>query len=366
MVLIRKLREAVSIATLSFVVLITMAAFLPNTLTPVYANFAGVGDWGCSSNTKNTVNNIVNHGASRTLSLGDMSYQDTGTCWFNIVNPIDGDANSGTSKKIRIAIGNHDDTPSSLLTSYKTHFKLGQLYYSFDIIKSNGAIEHFLVMNSEDPDRSNTNSDQYNFVKSDLANAASNPNVKWKILYVHQPFFSSPNGCSASSCKGSESFTKAIQPLIDQYHVDVVLFGHVHNYQRTFPLKFNSANPLNPTKTSTAQCDYTNPTGTIYAIVGTGGVNFHSLSSKASFVSVQQASRFGQLDLAFNSDLTKLTGNFYSNEAGTASGCQSAPHTLDRFTITKTFAVATMPTITAGLPSENGDNSFTRPDDPFT
>ncbi len=366
MMLIRKIREAVSIATLSFILLITLANFLPNTLTPVYANNAGVGDWGCSSNTKNTVNNIVNHGAFRTLSLGDNSYQDTATCWFNTVKPIDGDAtNPSTSNKIKITIGNHDDTSSSLLSAYKNHFHLDKLYYAFDTTKSNG-VEHFLVMNSEDPNRSNKDSDQYKFVKSDLENAANNSNVKWKIVFVHQPFFSSPNGCSASSCKGSKSFTETYQPLFDQYKVDLVLFGHVHNYQRTFPLKFNSADPLNPTRTTTARCDYTNPTGTIYAIVGTGGINFHSLSSKASFVSVQQASRFGQLDLTFSSDLTKLTGKFYSNEAGTVSGCQFSPHTLDLFTITKTFAVATMSTIAAGLPSENGDHSFIQIEDPFT
>ena len=39
---------------------------------------------------------------------------------------------------------------------------------------------HFLVLNSEDPNRSNKDSDQYKFVKSDLENAASNTNVKWK------------------------------------------------------------------------------------------------------------------------------------------------------------------------------------------
>jgi len=84
--------------------------------------------------------------------------------------------------------------------------------------------------------------------------------------------------------------------------MDIALFGHIHNYQRTFPLKFNSADPLNPTKTSTAKCDYTNPAGTIYAIDGTGGVNFHSLKLKALSVSVQQANRYGQLDLTFSFD----------------------------------------------------------------
>src|SRR6478672_3936548 len=109
------------IATLCFIMLLTIVNFLPHSFREVYANFAAAGDWGCSSNTKNTVKNIINHGAFRTLGLGDNSYQDTATCWYNIVKPIDGDANSGTSKKIKITFGNHDDTPSSLLNSYKSH-----------------------------------------------------------------------------------------------------------------------------------------------------------------------------------------------------------------------------------------------------
>ena len=320
-------REAVSIAIFSFILLLTMVNFFPISFRAVYANFAATGDWGCSSNTKNTVNNIINHGDFRTLGLGDNSYQDTATCWYNIVKPIDGDANSGTSKKIKITFGNHDVTPSSLLGSYKSHFNFGSnLYYAFDNTEPNG-IEHFLVLNSEDPNRSDKNSGQYKFAQSDLENAPKNPNVKWIIVYAHKPFFSSPNGCSSSSCAGSKSFTQTYEKLFDSNKVDIVFFGHVHNYQRTFPLKFNSADPLNPTKTSSAKCDYTNPTGSIYAIVGTGGVNFHSLKSKASFVSVQQANRFGQLDLTFSSDLTKLTGKFYSNEAGTLSGSGSPVQT---------------------------------------
>ena len=147
--------------------------------------------------------------------------------------------------------------------------------------------------------------------------------------------------------------------------MDIALFGHIHNYQRTFPLKFNSADPLNPTKTSTAKCDYTNPAVTIYATVGTGGVNFHSLKSKASFVSVQQANRYGQLDLTFSSDLTKLTGKFYSNEVGTLSGCQSSPNILDAFTITKSFGTTGISTEDAGVLGENGDRSSISLEDPF-
>jgi len=333
-------RDGLSLLAFSLTVLITLGNILPNIITSSYAvpHLAGVGDWGCNSNTKNTVKNIVNHAAPTTLSLGDNSYEDTATCWYNIVKPLDGDADANNPKRLKITIGNHDDSPSSLLSSYKKHFHLDKLYYSV-----NREYVHILVLNSEDPNRSDKNSDQYKFVQSDLQAARSNPNIKWIIIEVHQPFFTSPNGCSASSCKGSKSFTQTYQPLFDQFHVDLVLFGHIHDYQRTFPVKFNSADPLNPIKTDNTRCDYTNPS-TIYGIVGTGGQSMHSLNpdTKAPFVAVQQSSRFGQLDLTFSSNGNTLTGQFFSNEPGTAGKCIASSNILDHFTITKTVGASTV------------------------
>ena len=52
-------------------------------------NFAAVGDWGCTSNTNNTVNNIVDKNPELVLALGDYSYNTTSDdCWFKIVKPI--------------------------------------------------------------------------------------------------------------------------------------------------------------------------------------------------------------------------------------------------------------------------------------
>ena len=107
---------------------------------------------------------------------------------------------------------------------------------------------HILVMNSEDPNRSDKNSDQYKFAQSDLQAAHNNSNIKWIIVEVHQPFFASPNGCSASSAKEANLSHRHINRYLIDNKVDLVLFGHVHNYERTFPVVFNSADPLNPTK----------------------------------------------------------------------------------------------------------------------
>jgi hypothetical protein len=51
---------------------------------PIYAledfNFAAVGDFGCNSNTDDTVDNIVDKNPKLVFALGDFSYYSTGTC----------------------------------------------------------------------------------------------------------------------------------------------------------------------------------------------------------------------------------------------------------------------------------------------
>ena len=108
----------------------------------------------------------------------------------------------------------------------------------------------------------------------------------------------------------------------------MVLQGHVHNYQRTFPLKYNPNSPSSPIKTSSSTNTYDDPEGEIYAIVGTGGVNFHSLSGKSSFVVSQQDKRFGYMDIVFTNDRTTLQAKYYL-DSGTVS---------DQFTIKKTIS----------------------------
>ena len=70
MVLERRTSKPVWIATLYFILMLTIVNFLPHHFREVYADFAAAGDWGCSSNTKNTVNNINNHGGFQDFGFG--------------------------------------------------------------------------------------------------------------------------------------------------------------------------------------------------------------------------------------------------------------------------------------------------------
>jgi hypothetical protein len=199
-------------------------------------------------------------------------------------------------------------------------------YYSFNYVNA-----HVLTMATELS--FGKGSAQYNFVDNDLKTAAANPNIKWIIVNYHTPMYTSPNTCSASSCKGSSSLRDAYHPLFDKYRVDLVLQGHVHNYQRTYPLKYDPVSPSSPTITSTNTSSYTDPQGEIFATVGSGGVNIHGFSDKSYYVAYQQAKKFGMLDILMADDGSKLTGRYYANGASSPS---------DQFTVSKPTAISSL------------------------
>ncbi|MGB5089836.1 MAG: PKD domain-containing protein [Nitrososphaeraceae archaeon] len=268
-------------------------------------NFGAAGDWGCTSNTDATLANMNGKGPERVFGLGDYSYASTGSCFFT---KIDG---SGLTGKTKIAIGNHEDDDSEGFSGYMSHFSQSQTYFSY-----NHENVHILVI---DTDRNSyaSGSAQRNFVQQDLQQASTDPGIKWIIVYLHKPMYTSPNTCGSSSCSNTGSENTNIRngfgPMFDQFGVDLVLQGHVHNYQRTFTLKYNPGNPSSPTTTSNNPNTYTEGNGAVYAVVGTGGVNFHALSGKASFTSSQQDDFFGQLDIKITDNGNKLEGKFYRN-----------------------------------------------------
>ncbi len=263
-------------------------------------NFAAVGDWGCTPNTNNTVNNILNKKPELVLALGDYSYNTTSDeCWFKIVKPIE--------DKMKIEIGNHDHLGLGQLYRYMSPFGLKDEYYSFNYKNI-----HFLAISTEIPFL--VNSTQYKFVNNDLSKAASNPNIDWIVVYYHRPMYTLRSTHVASSLLRS-----TYHPLFEQYGVDLVLQGHNHNYQRTYPIKFNSTSPKHPIETSTNKTIYTDPDdrgGQIFATVGTGGAKlapFKDQKEKEKYYYVKDYVGFGILNVDITNNGKTLTGKFYAN-----------------------------------------------------
>jgi hypothetical protein len=122
-------------------------------------------------------------------------------------------------------------------------------------------------------------SDAYlrNWLARDLAAARG---ATWKFVVFHHPPFNS------SRAHFSEQQMRLISDILEHRGVDIVFNGHVHNYQRTRPLKF-LAKPA-PDRTFKAGNSYvidgdfeidttfdgvsdTTPDGVLYIVTGAGG-----------------------------------------------------------------------------------------------
>ena len=150
-------------------------------------NFAFAGDYGCDSTTKETVNAMMKKNPDLVLALGDLSEVKDPDCFFDMFKSLD------ENGKLKIALGYHDmedgDDSSSRFSQYLSHFNMVDPFYSFDYKNI-----HFVVMstglNSVVP--YGEESPQYEFVKSDLAQASINDKIDWIIVCGYRPFYTSP------------------------------------------------------------------------------------------------------------------------------------------------------------------------------
>ncbi len=268
-------------------------------------NFAAVGDWGCTSNTKNMVNNIIDKDPELVLGLGDYAYRQNAECWFQLVDPID--------HKMKIVIGNHDaraiinktSLPSpTRLQQYMDHFNLSRQYYSFDHQNV-----HFIAMSNEVPFE--LGSKQYNFVASDLKETVSEPNIKWIIVFHHKLEYTSP----ISSVSAIAKFRDTYHPLFEKYSVDLVIQAHSHTYQRSYPIKYNPGNSSSPLIMDKNTTNYNDPNRQIFITVGTGGAStIDNFTGPAAEYMAVQFKAFGFLNLGILHNGSTLVGEFQDND----------------------------------------------------
>jgi len=273
-------------------------------------NFAAAGDFGCSTNTKNTVENMQSKEPEIVLALGDLSYHSTADCWFDMMSPI--------KDKLMITLGHHDvEDGQAKMDQYLNSFGLEKPFYSYEYNKV-----HFLVMSAKSVYYKG--SEQYNFILEDLKKASENKDVNWIVVSSYGPPYTSPSEHTAF-----KEIRDVYHPIFEKYGVDLVLSGHNHNYQRTHPITYNPNDSSEPVVTNDRSTEYdSQKDGIVFAIVGTGGVNFYSFDGQAPFVDTQFANKFGflNIDISNGNPHTKLTGTFYDNKGD---------QILDQFAIDK-------------------------------
>ena len=129
-----------------------------------------------------------------------------------------------------------------------------EYYYSFRY----GNAEFFLLDSNREV---GPGTEQYEW----LAQALKRSEATWKVVCFHHPPFSSDDDYNGQ-WKGQRTFgvrrMRALVPLIDANDVDLVWTGHVHSYERTWPLTEDGVQPgaLNQATE-----------GTIYMVTGGGG-----------------------------------------------------------------------------------------------
>ena len=132
-------------------------------------------------------------------------------------------------------LGNHEDDDANYYRYF--HNPPPEYYYTFMY----GNAQFFLV----DTNRPVTEgSEQYTWLEQELAKSTAT----WKFVVHHHPPYSSEENDHGDSWVGSTSLgthARNLVPLYEHYGVDFCLFGHVHMYERTWPLLEGRVNQKN-------------------------------------------------------------------------------------------------------------------------
>ena len=261
-------------------------------------NFVAAGDWGCGHEALYTFSMMKSMKPELYLGLGDYSYQNSIDCWANIVKSV--------GNAFKITLGNHD-TLGQLLKAYMDKFKLEKQYYSF-----NYGNAHFVALSTELNEGAEI--EQLRFLKSDLLITKANKNIDWTIVFFHRPFYSADDS-------DITNMRRTYHPLFDKLGVDLVLQGHSHNYQRSYPLYYNDVTHSEPIISDKEQFQYHDPLGTIFVIVGTGGESVQHVNKKPFLVSTYEG--YGCVNVEIKGK--SMNVEYYSD----------TNNTIDKFSITK-------------------------------
>ena len=125
-----------------------------------------------------------------------------------------------------------------------------EYYYTFEY----GNAQFFMIDSNR---KVAPGSEQYKFLERELKRSKA----EWKVVCYHHPAYTSDENDYGNTWYGPSTRgdlrTRKLVPLFDKYGVDIVWNGHIHSYERTWPLRQDKAR--SPTD------------GTVYMITGGGG-----------------------------------------------------------------------------------------------
>ena len=111
---------------------------------------------------------------------------------------------------------------------------------------------------------------QKRWLETELADARRDPRIDWVIVCMHQTAVSTADRTNGADLGIRQEWL----PLFDRYHVDLVVCGHEHHYERSHAIRgtvgSDTATPI-PVDTRTDVVDTTK--GTVHVVIGGGGTS---------------------------------------------------------------------------------------------
>eukprot|EP00163_Fabomonas_tropica_P017428 TRINITY_DN3097_c0_g1_i1.p1 TRINITY_DN3097_c0_g1~~TRINITY_DN3097_c0_g1_i1.p1 ORF type:complete len:552 (-),score=110.00 TRINITY_DN3097_c0_g1_i1:7-1662(-) len=215
------------------------ASTAPMAMAPY--KFAVVADMGATDASDPTIHHIgqllANNELNMVLHIGDISYADTVQSlqdeFQRKIEHIAAEVPQMTNPGNHEGFFNFTPYQNRYTMPYKQSGSDDFLYYSFDygpvhIVAINTEGYSGLMVGNIDPA-----SAQYQWIAQDLAKV-DRSKTPFVIVTGHRPFY-----CSSKrkECDMDAQLLRTdLEDLFVQYQVDLVLTGHVHAYERTFPV----------------------------------------------------------------------------------------------------------------------------------
>lgn len=242
---------------------------IPTTEPEPTVTFAAGGDLGATERTAEVLTAIGESAAEFMLAIGDLSYShiEPESAWCDWVNE-----RIGPDIPMQVVVGNHEDDggPDGLIGNFvaclpdrmNSTGKYGVQYF-FDI-DSTVRIIMLAADTRVDGEKYNydPDSEQEQWL-TDAVTGARAAGIQWVIVASHKP-------CLSVGEKKCESGGHLAQLLVD-LGVDLVLYGHDHNYQRTHQLSCITVNSFDPDCVAAEGNDLSAGDGTVFVTAGVTG-----------------------------------------------------------------------------------------------
>lgn len=260
---------------------------------PVATNYkvALAGDWGCEPETDDVIDLINTNGYDHICGVGDNAYESP-ACWTSRFNSL--------KSKMNSAYGNHEYSETGGTTPYKSFFGHSLTYFTYKFQN----IQFFIIDTNIDCD---VGSAQHNAIKAALEASQNDNTVTWRIAVFHHPMWGASSDHSYNDANTRGNFAT----LFVTNHVNFVVTGHNHNWQRTHMIRGTSSTPTVVDSTA----PYTRSAeGFIHVVTGTGGHDsggsLYSLGTQPTYQAYQNRTMNGVWEIVASNSGNTLTCSF--------------------------------------------------------